>query len=209
MSLIITDLSHYNDVQNISQALEKVNGVIHKASQGENEDPAFQVRMGLISGFDTLRGAYHFFDPNTDPRAQADTFFKVVKPFLPMFLGLDLEAGNAELTGGGWAKQGTDANMKNVLAFLSQLELLVTGLPGIYSYAYFMKTYLPGLDLSAWPLWLTAPATSNPKMPDFWKDWTIWQYDCEGIIQGIRGDVDLSIFKGEKADFQALYCKSR
>jgi lysozyme len=40
-------------------------------------------------------------------------------------------------------------------------------------------------------------------------DWHFWQYSDTGSVPGIRGDVDLNVFAGEPAAWQALIGPAR
>lgn len=35
-------------------------------------------------------------------------------------------------------------------------------------------------------------------------EWTYWQYDHHGKVNGIRGDVDLNAFNGTRKEFESI-----
>ncbi len=210
MSILIADISHYDNVQSFVQPQPTVAGLICKAIEGISlPDSTFTYRANNAPGAGLLFGAYQFFSILDDPIEQAQRFFDIVEPFLPMLLAVDLEAGQLETSGGGWAKDGNVFNVKSVQTFLDKMGQLVDGRLHVYTSNYFMVNYLKGLDLSANPLWVTDPKATAPKLPPNWKDWSLWQYDFDGIVPGIIGDVDMNIFRGSASDFRALYCKGR
>ncbi|MGE3670578.1 MAG: hypothetical protein AB7K71_13010 [Polyangiaceae bacterium] len=70
-----------------------------------------------------------------------------------------------------------------------------------------------GLPAAAWescPLWTPDYAKLSMRLrqprlpvadaatPAPWSEWTIWQYSSAGDVDGIRGDVDMNVFRGDE-----------
>ena len=218
--LIFADANHDVDVENFPRAKAEgpdgkgLDGFIAKASEGMDfKDSSFDYRAVEAPAATLLFGAYHYYQPGDDPIAQAQWFFNIVKNFMPMALGIDLEPVGGEAQGKGWAALTPDQNVANLKAFLAELKKWIKG--GkllIYAGADFIDRYLTGMDLSDDCLWVTDPSNDNPKVPKCWagkgQTWTLFQYSFTGNLPGIVGDVDLSRFMGDATDFiDLLYCQ--
>jgi GH25 family lysozyme M1 (1,4-beta-N-acetylmuramidase) len=49
-----------------------------------------------------------------------------------------------------------------------------------------------------------ASYTSSPGVPNAWAGWTFWQYNDNGQLPGIAGNVDVDYFQGTENDLKAL-----
>ena len=176
--------------------------VFVKATEGNTyQDPTYDDNWFGAKSAGLLRGAYHFFHCNIDPKKQADNFINYVKSFndngelAPV---LDLE---------------THDNVKKekiipaVKTYLDLIEAAFGKKPIIYSGYFFLQDYLseagggPPMWAKDYPLWIAqypnqyTPGMS-PLLPRGWFKWTIWQYSEKGVINGINADVDLNLFNG-------------
>lgn len=180
--------------------------VVSKATEGDAyRDPSLVPNWTGAKSAGLLRGAYHFFRCNVDPKKQADNYINYVRSlkddgeFPPV---LDLE---------------THDNVKKekiipaVKAWLDRVETAFGRKPIIYSGFYFLKDYLSeaGGGPPAWakdyPLWLAQYPDSyvegmQPSLPKGWFTWTIWQYSEKGRLNGINANVDLDLFNGTLED---------
>lgn len=176
--------------------------VFVKATEGNAyQDPTFDDNWFGAKSAGLLRGAYHFFHCNIDPKKQADNFINYVKSFndngeLPPVLDLE-----------------THDNVKKekiipaVKVYLDQIESAFGKKPIIYSGYFFLQDYLseagggPPMWAKDYPLWIAqypnqyTPGMS-PLLPRGWFKWTIWQYSEKGVVNGINADVDMDLFNG-------------
>ncbi len=176
--------------------------VFAKATEGDfYADPTFDDNWRGAKSAGLLRGAYHFFRCNVDPKRQANKFIDYVKSMndygeLPM--ALDLE------TNDGQTKEKIIARVKT---WLDVVEDAFKRKPIIYSRAFFLQDYLSeaGGGPPAWakdyPLWLAQYPNvyvegSEPILPRGWYKWTFWQYSQTGRVNGINAKVDLDVFHG-------------
>lgn len=176
--------------------------VFVKATEGDGyQDPTFDDNWFGAKSAGLLRGAYHFFHCNIDPKKQADNFINYVKSFkdngeLPHVLDLE-----------------THDNVKKekiipaVKTYLDRIEAAFGKKPIIYSGYFFLQDYLseagggPPMWAKDYPLWIAQyPNQYTPGMapllPRGWFTWTIWQYSEKGVVNGINADVDMDLFNG-------------
>ncbi|MFT3893872.1 MAG: GH25 family lysozyme [Anaerolineales bacterium] len=176
--------------------------VFVKATEGNTyQDPTYDDNWFGAKSAGLLRGAYHFFHCNIDPKKQADNFINYVKSFndngeLPPVLDLE-----------------THDNVKKekiipaVKTCLDLIEAAFGKKPIIYSGYFFLQDYLseagggPPMWAKDYPLWIAqypnqyTPGMS-PLLPRGWFKWTIWQYSEKGVVNGINADVDMDLFNG-------------
>ncbi len=177
--------------------------VMTKATEGlDYTDRYLASNFAGISGIGLVRGAYHFGHPSIDAVAQAQYFVRAVQnaggfkasPTLPLMLDLEDADG-----------LGPDAVWAWVQAFMGEVKAL-TGRPGlIYTGYYFWRDNVgnPGDNLGC-PLWIAA-YISHPLVPaPAWGGWTFWQYNDNGQLPGISGNVDVDYFSGSVADLKSL-----
>ena len=176
--------------------------VFVKATEGNTyQDPTYDDNWFGAKSAGLLRGAYHFFHCNIDPKKQADNFINYVKSYkdngeLPHVLDLE-----------------THDNVKKekiipaVKAYLDRVEAAFGKKPIIYSGYFFLQDYLseagggPPMWAKDYPLWIAQyPNQYTPGMapllPRGWFKWTIWQYSEKGVVNGINADVDMDLFNG-------------
>ncbi len=182
--------------------------VFAKATEGDfYADPTFDDNWRGAKTAGLLRGAYHFFRSNVDPRKQATKFIDYVKSMndngeLPPVLDLE--------TNDGQTKEKVIARAKT---WLDLVEAAFSKKPIIYSGQYFLQDYFSeaGGGPPAWakdyPLWLAQYPNiyvdgSQPTLPRGWFKWTFWQYTDKGKVNGINAKVDLNVFNG---DLEELY----
>jgi LysM repeat protein len=173
-----------------------------KATEGETfKDASFITNWSGAKSAGLLRGAYHFFRSNLDPKKQATNFINCVKSTndngeLPPVLDLETHDGQAK-----------DRIIARAKTWLDAVEAAFGKKPIIYSGMYFLQDYfsVPGGGPPSWakdyPLWLAQyPNTyvdgQQPFLPRGWFQWTFWQYSDKGRINGINANVDLNAFNG-------------
>lgn len=141
-----------------------------------------------------LRGAYHFFRPQQDARAQARHFLAQLgdRGELPPVLDVEVADGVAPA--------------KIVEGVNAWLEVVAIGIrPLIYTAPGFWNS-LPGTSEIAKKadLWVAHWAARAPAAVNGWSTWTFWQYTSKGAVAGIPGsaDKDEDRFNGSLAELQ-------
>jgi lysozyme len=163
-----------------------------KATEGATHtDPAFAANWAGMGGTRIIRGAYHFFRPQTDPAAQAAHFLRTVQlgaSDLPPALDVEVTDGvdRATLVG-------------RVLAWLDAVEQGTGKRPIVYTYQNFHDTHLAG-SLAGYPLWIARYGGTPPSVPG----WRFWQYSDAGSVSGIPAAVDLDWFNGSEAELRTF-----
>ena len=173
-----------------------------KATEGDfYADPTFPTNWSGAKAAGLLRGAYHFFRCNVDPKKQAKKFIDYVKKTndngeLPPVLDLESNDG-----------QTKDKVISRAKTWLDEVEKAFGRKPIIYSGQYFLQDYFseagggPPKWAKDYPLWLAQyPNTyvdgQQPYLPRGWFAWTIWQYSEKGKVNGINANVDMNVFNG-------------
>jgi len=181
--------------------------VFVKATEGDfYADPTFDDNWLGAKKAGLLRGAYHFFRCNVDPKKQATKFIDYVRTVnddgeLPPVL--DLESND------GQTKEKVISRAKT---WLDLVEAAFGKKPIIYSGQYFLQDYFSeaGGGPPAWakdyPLWLAQYPNNyvegmQPYLPRGWFKWTFWQYSEKGKVNGINASVDMNLFNGTLEEF--------
>ena len=141
------------------------------------------------------RGAYHFYNPNSDPVRQANFFISQVElqqgDLAPV---LDIERKPRDK-----AQLQTD-----LLVFLRRLEQHYGVKPIIYtSYKYKLR-YLDAPEFDAYPLWIAHYYVDELSYSG---DWQFWQHTDYGTVPGIEGSVDLNVFNGTLSELKRYTVK--
>ncbi len=173
--------------------------VFIKATEGMYTDEKFSENWRYSHGF-LLRGAYHFYRPEADPREQAQHFFEAVKTAgdlgeLPPVL--DYERID------DWSR---------VYECLVEMEKLFGRKPIFYTSAGVMsggaaQYGTPPAALAEYPLWVAHYDVDEPTVPAPWENWTFWQYTDKGSgpEYGVEsGRIDLNWFHGSLEELIAF-----
>ncbi|QCX54506.1 glycoside hydrolase family 25 protein [Elizabethkingia sp. JS20170427COW] len=194
------DISHYQRKEDTKwEELNFENGALNldfiflRSTMGESvKDQHFQEYWALAKEHHIIRGAYHFYRPQDNPREQALWYIKNTPlengDLVPV---LDIE------------KLPRHKNLaefkKDIKEWLDIVEEHYKAKPILYTYYYFYRDYLSE-DFSEYPLWLanyndvTQPSEEYP--------WVFWQFTEKGIVKGINTKVDLNIFNGDLGDLE-------
>ncbi len=181
-----------------------------KATEGETyTDPTFEGDWSGAKASGLLRAAYCFFHPKQDPKKQADHFISVVQAQndggeLPAILDLEVNDGMTR-----------DKIIPRAKAWLDEVEQALGRKPMIYGGVAFMETNFSELgggppawtkDYPFWLGWFPNQYTDGmtPLMPRGWFKWTFWQYNENGLINGINAKVDLDLFNGTLEELYAF-----
>lgn len=133
-----------------------------------------------------IRGAYHYYRPDEDPKIQAAHFIKHVKlgkGDLPPVLDIEKQAKNLSI-------YKLKANLR---IWLEIVEAHYGVKPIIYTGEDFHIRFLRQ-DFAAYKFWV---ANYNPSVSYLEDDWLIWQFTDTVIIDGINGQTDLNVWHGD------------
>ena len=170
--------------------------VFMKATEGgDHKDRLFADNFRQAREVGLVRGAYHFYNPNTDPIRQADFFISQVK----------LETGDLVPVLDIERKPRSKAQLQaDLVKFLNRLEQHYGVKPIIYTSYKYRLHYLDTPELSSYPLWIAhyyvdALSYDGP--------WQFWQHTDYGTVPGIEENVDLNVFNGSWNDLQRYTLK--
>lgn len=193
------DVSHFQGTVNWSAVRSAGTGfAFAKATEGITyQDPQFANNWFGMQAAGVLRGAYHFYEGNDDPVAQANNFIKTVGALAASDLPpvIDIEAF------GGAASSA--ALIAGVQTWLNTVEQALGRTPMIYTGTSFWDEYMNS-QFSKYPLWVAEYGVSQPRLPIGWTTWTFWQNSQSGTVTGVNGAVDTDVFAGSLADLQAF-----
>lgn len=195
------DVSHHNGV--VSWLALRDSGLAFayvKASQGTSyRDPSFAAHWSKTSQLSIPRGAYHFFDPRTDPARQAKHFLKVVGSDageLPPVV--DVERGAPE------SRHGCERLTRSLRIFVDVVEAALDRKMMIYTgHRFWKERACDTTDFGDRGLWIASYGATQPHLPTGWQHWTLWQYSPKGKIGDIEATFDVDRFGGSRAEFTA------
>lgn len=191
------DVSSHNGTIDFRAVKESgIDFVIIKATEGNGfKDPrfAYNVREARRAGLKV--GAYHFFRFDADGVTQAINFMHSIRGRkLDLPAVVDLE----EWTNPSAVPDDTVASRLD-----GMLRHLVEN-----GYKVLIYTNKDGYDrfvekrFGDYPLWLCSFSRIDTPI-----DWTIWQYSHCGIVDGVKGRVDLNVFRGDSVQWNEMCLK--
>jgi lysozyme len=195
------DVSHHNgNIDWTRVASAGVQFCYAKATEGAGfKDIRFREYFDAAKGAGLLTGAYHFFRPEVDAEAQAESFLHVVSSPQPGDLPPVLDV---EVDGGKSPK----AIVSGIQVWLQAVENVLGHRPIIYTSASFWSPRVgsnPAFE--DYMLWVAQYTTAAaPRLPAGFNDFVIWQFTEQGTMPGISGTVDLDRFHGTDGDLKAL-----
>lgn len=194
------DISHHQgeiDWQKLSRARignEPIGFVFIKATEGKDFlDENFNDNFYQAREYGLLRGAYHYFKPNTPAREQARYFLKQVhleEGDLPPVLDIE-ETGDLS----------PEELRKAALTWLKMVEERYKIPPIIYTGRDFKEKKLNTKEFERYPYWIAHYYVRNLTYKGPWK---FWQHTDCGKLDGIKGKVDLNIYNGSMYDLRRL-----
>jgi lysozyme len=172
----------------------KIDFAFIKATEGTvRDDPYFTRNWKKCKEAGIVRGAYHFFLPNKDGRAQAENFIGTV----------DIEPGDlppvldVEHTYG----VPTALLQKRVKEWLSVVHNHYGIRPILYTNVDFYTQYLKD-EFDTYPLWVAHYLRHDG--PRIYRDWHFWQHSEKGQVNGIASKVDFNVFNGSMEQLNKL-----
>jgi MYXO-CTERM domain-containing protein len=193
------DVSEYQGDIDWNQV--KASGVVFaiaRIDDGFYLDTKFDQNWPAMKAAGIVRGAYQFFEPGDDPAALADILIQKMGPLGPGDLPPTLDV---EATGG----QPPDVINAHIHTWMDKVQAATGRVPIIYTGHYFWNDNVGSADFADHPLWIAAYVQpSCPNTPDAWGGWSMWQYNDNGAIPGISGNVDVDMFNGTLDQLNAL-----
>lgn len=190
------DVSHWQGT--IDWDAVAADGVVFafiKATEGgDYTDPRFAANWAAARRAGVVRGAYHFFRPQTDGAAQAAHFLRTV----PLAEGDLPPVLDVEVTDG----KSAEAVAAGVRTWVQAVEAATGRRPIVYTRASFWTAQMG--SFGAYPLWVAHYRAAEPNVPAGWSRWTFWQHTDAGRVAGIAGDVDLNWFNGGRRELEAF-----
>ena len=197
------DVSEYQGVISWLQVNEinekqKVGFVIIRATAGDNRrDRFFTSNWRAARKNNILRGAYHYFRPNENSTNQANNFIKnvqLVAGDLPPILDIEKTS----------KIQSNENLVKGVQNWLKIVESHYGIKPIVYTGAHFYNDHLKN-NLNDYLVWVAN--YNRVKNPLSSVPWIMWQFSDNGTASGIKGPVDLDLFKGSLSELKKYALK--
>ncbi len=174
-----------------------------KATEGaDHVDSKFQQNWEGAKAAGVARGAYHFVFWCRTPAQEMANFKRVVpveRDALPPVL--DVEATPTSQSCKRHLERG--AALREMRAMLQEMERHYGKKPVIYSTVDFYEAILSNNELSEYPIWVRSTKHS-PHVRYGDRKWSFWQYQSDGKVPGIRGNVDRNAFAGSPQQFLAF-----
>ncbi|CAM3839553.1 MULTISPECIES: glycoside hydrolase family 25 protein [Flavobacterium] len=200
------DISHYQGdlINALNKKEDSLYFVICKATEGISFiDPNFVSNWTILKDKKVVRGAYHFYHCDLDPKQQAQHFASVIMDNHFLDVGqlppvLDIENSGMDGNCGD-----LETAQKNVLTFLEEVKRLTERIPMIYTNKSTGNKYLNNKEFTAYPLWVAAYTTelTPSSIPTAWNnEWTIWQQSESYSFQDANFDFD--IFNGNRLELR-------
>jgi lysozyme len=194
------DVSHHQGRINWTAVKgDGIRFVFIKATEGGDwTDPHFRRNWNNAREAGLLRGAYHYYRPQTHSAVQARHFLRRVEigaNDLPPVLDVEATDGVADAT----IRRG----MRNWLRMVEE----ETGKRPII---YVSRRFAPRLaaDFGDYPLWIADYRSDGPAVPRGWGRWTFWQHSERGRVKGIRAPVDRNWFRGTLEELRGFAQRS-
>lgn len=172
-----------------------------KATEGGDlKDPMFKDHWRGARRAGVVRGAYHFYYFCTRPEVQARWFIRNV-PKAPGALPPVLDMEWNPLSPTCQRRPPARVIRAEMKTWLDIVEAHFGQRPIIYTSPDFYKD--ARLDrLRGEEFWLRAVAQTPDKVYPG-QSWSFWQYSGTGRVPGSEGDIDLNVFNGSPAEWEA------
>lgn len=188
------DVSHYQ--QHIDWERVADHGLdfaFVKATEGVSlRDSLFCTNWSEMKTAGIRRGAYHFFRPSYSAHEQADHFIHMVEMGtgdLAPVLDVEVLDGVSRIE-----------LLKGMYIWLFRIEIAYGIKPIIYTNQTFYNRHLAG-HFEDYPIWIARYNVWPPRMRGE-AQWHFWQYGDRGRVPGIKGNVDVNVFRGTEEELQ-------
>ena len=194
------DVSHHSGA--VDWAKVKADGhtfAFAKATEGmDDPDPMFAVHWPAMKKAGLIRGAYHFYVTEDDPKEQAKFFIQTVtlkKGDLAPVVDIEILGKNTQ-----------PGLVSRFQTFLEILEKHYGIKPIIYTDCGFWNAHLDD-KFGSYPLWLAEYDVESPTLPRGWATYHLWQWKGDAQVPGVEKTADLSKFNPKEKDFSQLILK--
>jgi len=205
----IIDVSkHQGTIDWARVANDGIHGAIVKLTEGQNYvDPKARTNVDGARSAGLVVGGYHFSRINTGTDATRDAQLEVgdflrtaseLGPLEPGLLALDVELGGIRKKKKRYVREWLSAASDTFWQIMGRRPLVYTGRT--------TWKYKLGRDdeFAELPLWLVDYRNgAKPKRTIPGWSWKLWQHSHRGQIDGIRGSVDMNVWHGDRASFDA------
>jgi lysozyme len=185
---------NWTDVKAMQIKKVKIGFAFIKATEGLGSvDEEFRNNWRQCGRSGLPRGAYHFFIASKSGKAQAENFIETVrfqKGDLPPVL--DIETTN------GASVEDIKQRAKD---WLLRVEQYYKVKPVIYTNVGFYNSFL-GADFDGYPLWIAHYLQKDK--PRIGRNWSFWQHNETGHVNGIDAYVDFNVFNGDSVQFRKM-----
>ncbi len=197
------DVSKYQNnidweaVRSMQDKEVKIGFAFIKATEGSDRmDDKFRQNWFRAKQTKLPRGAYHFFISSKSGKAQAEKFIEtvsLVKGDMPPVL--DIETAN------GASVTEIQQRAKD---WLDMVERHYKIRPIIYTNIDFYDNFLAG-RFDDYSLWVAHYFVKDK--PRIKRNWTFWQHNEKGRVNGVDAYVDFNVFNGDSIAFKNLLLK--
>lgn len=168
--------------------------IFMKATEGNDlVDDTFYRNLTQARKYGFIVGAYHFYQPQTDPIQQADFFIhtvKLKKGDLPPVLDVERNGHIVK-----------SIFQHDVKLWLKRIEAHYGVKPILYTSYKFKLDNLNDEFFDRYPYWIAHYYVSSLAYKG---KWSFWQYTDVGYVPGIKGDVDIDVFNGSMDELVPL-----
>lgn len=196
MALKGIDVSYANNGIDWSQVKPNIDFAILRSSFGSDlpsqTDNQFHQNAAGCKRYNIPFGIYHFayFVDKATAEGEANFAIRLANEYkgYVKFIALDIEEDSET-----YAKRiGRNPNWTEcAIAFMEKIKK-AGYTPVLYSNQNWLTNYLDYNKIKTYKIWYAAPGASAPKY-----NAAIWQYDWEGKVPGIFGDVDMNYLYDE------------
>lgn len=190
------DVSSYQGVIDWTKVAARYKFAFIKATEGAHFiDAQFSRNWQQSRQKGVVRGAYHFFRPQTDAGVQAQNFISTVGALktgdLPPVLDLEVPSD--------WEPIAQSKRVGLILTWCNAVEKAL----GVKPILYFSPSFITDVigtenaeALKDYPLWIANYTTGSPTIPAPWTEWMFWQFSDKGTVSGVDGEVDMDWYNG-------------
>lgn len=187
------DNINWSKVKNIEEDF-LIDFVFIRATAGNDRaDKKFEYNWRRAKEKQIIRGAYHYYRPNENSLEQAQLFIKTVRlkeGDLPPILDIE------KMPRG----QSMDSLKIGLRRWLVAVENHYNVKPIIYTSEKYYDDFLKN-EFSDYLFWI---ANYNFYREKIGEDWLFWQFTEKASVSGIKGNVDVNIFNGDKGQLENI-----
>lgn len=184
--------AHNGDIDFSKVAADGVEFVFMKATEGVSfKDPNFRTNYARATAAGLKVGVYHFFRFDRDGTEQAINLMRTIgkrRPRLGIVIDVEQHGNPPDIP-----SELIEERLTAMVDYLNLLGFRVMFYSNRDGYYEYIEESYPGS-----PLWICSFAETPINA-----EWTFWQYDHHGEVDGIKGDVDLNAFCGSREEWQA------